>query len=121
MRRRRRSVPRQAAAPGLAVQERRRIVPPVDGMGAGPEGPPPRHPTRARKEDEGEELEIQFSRAALIATQPMVPESTTRGKSCAPAGSIFPDASVPLRYDQSADWTKARALSLGASGNSHAG
>ena len=51
----------------------------------------------------------------------MVPGSTTRGKSCAQAGSIFPDASVPLRYGRSADLTKARALSLGASGNSHAG
>ena len=56
-----------------------------------------------------------------VDRDPMVPESTTRGKSCAPADSVFPDASVPLRYGQSMDLTTARALSLGASGNSHAG
>ena len=41
-----------------------------------------------------------------------------RGKSCARADSEFPDAVVQLRYDQSVDLTRARALSLAVSRNS---
>ena len=46
-------------------------------------------------------------------------ESIMRDKSCAQADSEFPDAVVQLRCDPSADLTRARALSLAVSGNSH--
>jgi hypothetical protein len=42
-----------------------------------------------------------------------------RGKSCVRADSELPDAEVQLQCDRSVDLTRARALSLAVSGNSH--